>query len=77
MLIIVHQIDIWVRTLKNKVRLYRAMTNLTQQDLAKKLGVSRQTIISIESESSDPSLHLAMRAARLFKVRVEDLFSLE
>jgi putative transcriptional regulator len=62
---------------KNKVRLYRAMTNLTQEELAKKLGVSRQTIISIEKESSDPSLQLAMKMARLFKVRVEDLFSLE
>ncbi len=62
---------------KNKVRLYRAMTNLTQEELAKKLGVSRQTIISIENESSDPSLQLAMKMARLFKVRVEDLFSLD
>ena len=62
---------------KNKVRLYRAMTNLTQEELAKKVGVSRQTIISIENESSDPSLQLAMKMARLFKVRVEDLFSLE
>ena len=63
--------------MKNKVRLYRAMTNLTQEELAKKVGVSRQTIISIENESSDPSLQLAMKMARLFKVRVEDLFSLE
>ena len=62
---------------KNKVRLYRAMTNLTQEELAKKVGVSRQTIISIENESSDPSLQLAMKMARLFKVRVEDLFSLD
>jgi putative transcriptional regulator len=62
---------------KNKVRLYRAMTNLTQEELAKKLGVSRQTIISIENESSDPSLQLAMKMARLFKVRVEELFSLD
>jgi putative transcriptional regulator len=63
--------------MKNKVRLYRAMTNLTQEELAKKLGVSRQTIISIENESSDPSLQLVMKMARLFKVRVEDLFSLD
>jgi len=63
--------------MKNKIRLYRAMTNLTQEELAKKVGVSRQTIISIENESSDPSLQLAMKMARLFKVRVEDLFSLD
>lgn len=63
--------------MKNKVRMYRAMTNLTQEELAKKLGISRQRIVSIESEGSDPSLELALRMARLFKVRVEDLFSLD
>ena len=63
--------------MKNKVRMYRAMTNLTQEELAKKLGISRQRIVAIESEGSDPSLELALRMARLFKVRVEDLFSLE
>jgi putative transcriptional regulator len=57
--------------------MYRAMTNLTQEELAKKLGVSRQRIVAIESERSDPSLDLALRMARLFKVRVEDLFSLD
>ncbi|OPY34806.1 MAG: Helix-turn-helix domain protein [Methanomassiliicoccales archaeon PtaU1.Bin124] len=62
---------------KNKVRMYRAMTNLTQEELAKKLGVSRQRMVAIESESSDPSLELALRMARFFKVRVEDLFSLD
>jgi len=63
--------------MKNKVRMYRAMTNLTQEELAKKLGVSRQRIVAIESEDSAPSLELAMRMARFFKVRTEDLFSLE
>jgi len=63
--------------MRNKVRMYRAMTNLTQEELAKKLGVSRQRIVAIESEDSDPSLELALRMARFFKVRAEDLFSLE
>jgi len=61
--------------MKNKVRMYRAMTNITQEELAKKVGVTRQRIIAIENERSDPSLKLAMRMPRLFKVRVEDLFS--
>lgn len=63
--------------MKNKVRMYRAITNLTQEELAKKVGVSRQRIIAIESEGSDPSLELAFRMSRLFKVRVEELFSPE
>ncbi len=57
--------------------MYRAMTNLTQEEMAKKLGVSRQRIVAIEAETSDPSLELAFRMARLFKVRVEELFSLD
>lgn len=63
--------------MKNKVRMYRAMTNITQEELSKKLGVSRQRIIAIEAESSNPSLELALRMSRLFKVRVEDLFYLD
>lgn len=64
-------------TMKNKLRMYRAMTNVTQEELAKKVGVSRQRIIAIENEGSDPSLKLALRISRLFKVRVEDLFQID
>jgi len=63
--------------MKNKIRMYRAMTNITQEELAKKVGVSRQRIIAIENECSDPSLKLAFRISRLFKVRVEELFTPE
>lgn len=63
--------------MKNKIRMYRAMTNITQEELAKKVGVSRQRIIAIESEGSDPSLKLALKMSRLFKVRVEDLFQID
>jgi putative transcriptional regulator len=63
--------------MKNKVRMYRAMTNITQEELAKKVGISRQRIIAIENEGSDPSLKLALKMARLFKVRVEDLFQVD
>jgi putative transcriptional regulator len=49
---------------------------MTQEDLASRVGVSRQTIIAIESGRYTPSLGLAFRLARLFNCRIEDLFSL-
>lgn len=53
------------------------MHDLTQEALAEKLGVTRQTIISIESGRYDPSLGLAFKIAGLFKVKIEDVFSRE
>ena len=50
------------------------MHNLTQEQLADKIGVSRQTVIAIESDKYLPSLRLAFKIARLFKVKVEDIF---
>lgn len=50
------------------------MFNLTQEQLADKIGVSRQTVIAIESNKYLPSLGLAFRIANLFKVKVEDIF---
>jgi putative transcriptional regulator len=50
---------------------------MTQEDLAGRVGVSRQTIIAIESGRYTPSLGLALRLAKLFKCRVEDLFALK
>jgi len=50
---------------------------LTQQQLADRVGVTRQTIISIEKGRYKPSVELALRLARTFGVRVEDLFTLE
>jgi len=58
--------------MKNKLKYYRALHNLTQEDLAKKLGVSRQTIIAIEKGKYDPSLKLAF-----FGVKIEDIFIYE
>lgn len=63
--------------MKNRVKVHRAMRNMTQEQLAAQLGVSRQTVIAIESNKYLPSLGLALRMAALFQVRVEDLFSLE
>ncbi len=60
--------------MKNRLKVYRAMHNLTQEELAKALGVSRQTIIAIEKGKYDPSLRLAFKIARFFGVRIEDIF---
>jgi len=63
--------------MKNKLKVYRAMQDLTQEQLADKIGVSRQTIIAIEANKYLPSLGLAFKIARLFKVKVEDIFNYE
>lgn len=60
--------------MKNKLKVFRAMHNLTQEELAAAIGVTRQTVIAIESDKYLPSLGLAFKIARLFKVPVEDLF---
>ncbi|MFH1031179.1 MAG: helix-turn-helix transcriptional regulator [Chloroflexota bacterium] len=61
--------------MKNKLKVYRAMNDLTQESLAQKLGVTRQTIVSIENEKYDPSIGLAFKIARLFKIKIEDVFN--
>ena len=50
---------------------------MTQEELAKRVGVTRQTIIALEADRYVPSLLLAVRLARVFRTSVEDLFSLE
>ena len=60
--------------MKNKLKVYRAMHDLTQESLAQKLGVTRQTIVSIENEKYDPSIGLAFKIAELFRVKIEDVF---
>ena len=61
--------------MKNNLKIYRATQDLTQEELAKGLGVTRQTIIAIEKEKYDPSLILAFKIAKFFKVQIEDIFS--
>ncbi len=63
-------------TVKNEVNRYRSEKGMTQEALAEKAGVSRQTIIAIEKGNYTPSVLLAIRLARAFSARVEDLFSL-
>ena len=61
--------------MKNKLKVYRATHDLTQEALARKLGVTRQTIVSIENGRYDPSIGLAFKIARLFRVKIEDIFT--
>ena len=63
--------------MKNTIKVERAKNDLTQSDLAERLEVSRQTINSIEKGKYIPSTKLALKMARVFRVRVEDLFILE
>ncbi|MFA6332940.1 MAG: helix-turn-helix transcriptional regulator [Methanoregula sp.] len=60
--------------MKNKLRIFRAVHELTQEQLAEKLGVTRHTIIAIENERYDPSLSLAFRMSDLFGVPIENIF---
>ncbi|MCQ2738334.1 MAG: helix-turn-helix transcriptional regulator [archaeon] len=60
--------------MKNNLKVYRAIENITQQELANKLEVTRQTIVAIENNKYDPSLSLAFKIAEFFNVKIEDLF---
>ncbi|TVZ55015.1 putative transcriptional regulator [Lutibacter sp. Hel_I_33_5] len=63
--------------MKNTLKVQRAMLDLTQEDLAKKIGVSRQTINSIEKNRYVPSTVLALKLSKVFNVSVNEFFSLE
>ncbi len=63
--------------MKNRLKVFRAMHDLTQEALANKLDVTRQTVVSIENGKYDPSLGLAFRIAKLFNVSIEDVFNYE
>ncbi|MCE1252791.1 MAG: helix-turn-helix transcriptional regulator [Anaerolineae bacterium] len=60
--------------MENKLELLRAQRGWTQQDLADRVDVSRQTIISLENGKYNPSILLAFRLARLFGQTIEDIF---
>jgi putative transcriptional regulator len=62
--------------MKNELRVLRAKHNLTQAELAERLGVSRQTVNAIETEKYDPSLPLAFKIAQTFGCLIEDVFSM-
>ncbi len=60
--------------ISNNVQELRNKKELTQEDLAERSGVSRQTVISIERGNYTPSVMLALKMARIFKLPVEDIF---
>ena len=63
--------------MRNFIREKRIEVNLTQEQLSEQLGVSRQTIISLENGKYNPSLVLAHKLAQLFACQMEDLFIFE
>jgi putative transcriptional regulator len=63
--------------MKNRIKVFRAMHDLTQEALARDLGVTRQTILAIEKGKYDPSLDLAFKIARYFKVSIDEVFIYE
>ena len=63
--------------MKNNIKELRKNRKLRQEDLAEKLGVTRQTIIAIENDKYDPTLELAMKISEFFGVSVNDIFHLE
>ena len=63
--------------MKNSLRVERARVRMTQQELADKTGVTRQTIVAIEQGKFNPSTVLALKMARVFGVTIEALFELE
>lgn len=63
--------------MKNKIKIYRAIHELTQDQLSKKVGVARQTIHFVESGKYNPSTRLALKLARVLETTVDELFKLE
>lgn len=63
--------------MKNKVKIERTIAELTQDELAKRIGVSRQTINSIEKNRYVPSTLLALKLSKIFSKPVNDFFTLE
>jgi putative transcriptional regulator len=64
-------------TVLNKIKEYRLQNELTQEDLASAVGVSRQSINAIERGRYIPSLPLALRFARLFEISMDELFQIQ
>jgi putative transcriptional regulator len=63
--------------MNNRIKEHRARLNLTQDDLAKKVNVRRETIVFLEKNKYNPSLKLAYDISRIFNVKIEDLFLFE
>jgi putative transcriptional regulator len=66
-----------MNVMKAKLKVFRAMRDLTQEALANEIGVTRQTVIAIEKGKYNPSLELAFKLARYFDTSIEDIFIYE
>lgn len=66
-----------LKVLSNRIRILRAEKKMTQKELAEKIGVSRQTIISTEKGNYTPSLILGFDIANVFNVRIDEVFKYE
>jgi putative transcriptional regulator len=62
---------------KNQIKYMRVKKRITQNQMAKDLGVTRQTIVAIENNYYNPSLELALKIAQYFEMNVENIFTLE
>ena len=63
--------------MRNEIKILRKELGLRQEDVANRLGVTRQTIIAIENNKYNPTLELAMKLARLLNTPVEEIFHLD
>lgn len=63
--------------LNNRLKVFRAEHDLSQQQLADRIGVHRQTIVAMEQNKYQPSVGLALKLAQLFQTTVEEIFNLE
>ncbi len=60
--------------MRTRIKEFRAKFNMTQEELAKRVGVRRETIVFLEKGKYNPSLKLAYKIARVFNAKIEDLF---
>lgn len=67
----------WANKMQNNLKVWRAKEDLTQAELADAVGVSRQTITTIERDKYDPSLELAFKLAVYFDCSIEEIFTPE
>ncbi|MGD8815319.1 MAG: helix-turn-helix transcriptional regulator [Anaerolineales bacterium] len=65
------------KSLKNRIKVFRAMKDWTQEELAHRVGVTRKTINTIENGRFVPSTYLALKIAKAFEVSVEEVFQLD
>ena len=65
------------RTVRNKLKVFRAMHDWTQEELARRVSVTRKTINTVEKGKYVPSTYLALKLAKVFQVPVEELFQLD